>query len=106
MKRKQVMAIMMAMAVTMTTAPMVSCAGNLDPESDAKSVALQVAAEGAVLLENDGVLPIQKDETNVAVFGRTQIDISKGGGGSGTVHTNVSYNFIQGFKEAGISYDQ
>ena len=106
MKRKQVIAMMIAIAMTLTAAPMVSYAGNLDPESDAKSVALQVAAEGAVLLENDGLLPIQKEETSVAVFGRTQVDISKGGGGSGTVHTSASYNFIQGFEEAGIQYDQ
>ncbi len=106
MKKKQVMAISLAVATAFTAVPGVGFAGNLDPASDAKSVSLQVAAEGAVLLENNGLLPISKDETKVAVFGRTQIDIYKGGGGSGTVHTGVSYNFIEGFKEAGIAYDQ
>lgn len=106
MKRKNVIAMLTAMTMTMTATPVVSYAGNLDPNSDAKSVALQVAAEGAVLLENNGLLPIDKDTTKVAVFGRSQIDIAKGGGGSGTVHTNASYNFIQGFEEAGITYDE
>ncbi len=106
MKRKRVIALLAAMTMAVSAVPMVSYAGNLDPTSDAMNVALEVAAEGAVLLENNGVLPIQKDETQVAVFGRTQIDISKGGGGSGTVHTSASYNFIQGFEEAGIQYDQ
>ena len=81
MKKKQVMAISLAVATAFTAVPGVSFAGNLDPASDAKSVSLQVAAEGAVLLENNGILPFNKDETKVAVFGRTQIDIYKGGGG-------------------------
>lgn len=106
MRKKQVIAFLMAMAMTMSAVPVTGWAGNLDPSSDARDVALQAAAEGAVLLENNGLLPIAKDETQVAVFGRTQIDIQKGGGGSGTVHTSASYNFIQGFEEAGIQYDE
>ncbi|MDC7286253.1 glycoside hydrolase family 3 C-terminal domain-containing protein [Blautia schinkii] len=106
MKRKRFIAVLAAASLMMTAMPAVSYAGNLDPDSNAKEVALQVAAEGAVLLENNGVLPIQKDSSKLAVFGRTQVDICKGGGGSGTVHTNASYNFIQGFEEAGIQYDK
>ena len=105
MRKRRVTALLMA-AVMAGSVQTTAFAGNLDPSSDAKTVALQVAAEGAVLLENDGLLPIAADQTKVAVFGRTQIDISKGGGGSGTVHTSASYNFIEGFSEAGIQYDQ
>lgn len=47
-----------------------------------------VAAEGCVLLKNDGVLPI-RDE-NVSVFGRCQIDYYKSGTGSGGL-VNLAY---------------
>ena len=80
-------------------------AGNLDPNSDAKSVSLEVAAEGAVLLENNGVLPLKENE-KVAVFGRSQHTFVKGGGGSGTVYTTESYNFVEGMAQAGIDYDE
>lgn len=58
------------------------------------------AAEGMVLLKNDGnILPI-KAEDNVAVFGRCQIDYYKSGTGSGgSVHVPYSVNAIEGFKK-------
>ena len=43
----------------------------------------KVAAEGAVLLRNEGnVLPIRQGET-VSIFGRTQINYYRSGTGSG-----------------------
>lgn len=42
----------------------------------------QVGAEGCVLLENDGVLPLIKTD-KVAVFGREQFEYIKSGSGSG-----------------------
>ncbi len=45
-------------------------------------LARQTVAEGAVLLQNDGVLPLQP-ETTVAVFGRNQFNYYKSGTGSG-----------------------
>ena len=46
-------------------------------------VARKAAAEGAVLLENEGrVLPLKKGE-KVAVFGRDQLNYYKSGTGSG-----------------------
>ncbi len=56
----------------------------------------RAAAEGAVLLKNEGeLLPLDKG-VGVAIFGKAQIDYVKGGGGSG--NTNVSYvrNIYQG----------
>ncbi len=47
-----------------------------------RDTACALAAEGIVLLKNDGVLPI-KSEDNVAVFGRTQINWFCVGYGSG-----------------------
>lgn len=45
-------------------------------------LARQTVAEGAVLLHNDGVLPLQPAST-VAVFGRNQFNYYKSGTGSG-----------------------
>ncbi|OAI84163.1 beta-glucosidase [Exiguobacterium sp. KKBO11] len=45
-------------------------------------LARQTVAEGAVLLQNDGVLPLQPAST-VAVFGRNQFNYYKSGTGSG-----------------------
>ncbi|WP_260471948.1 glycoside hydrolase family 3 C-terminal domain-containing protein [Bacillus salinus] len=59
----------------------------------------KVAAEGAVLLKNDGhVLPIQKDE-RISVFGRTQINYYRSGTGSGG-SVNVPYitNLLEGLR--------
>lgn len=42
----------------------------------------KVAAEGCVLLENDGTLPLNKDD-RIALFGREQFEYVKSGSGSG-----------------------
>ena len=51
--------------------------------------AVQVTAEGAVLIKNDGVLPLTSD-TKVALFGRMQNNYIKSGSGSGGM-VNVSH---------------
>ncbi len=56
------------------------------------------AAEGAVLLKNDGVLPIKNERT--AVFGRCQLDYIKSGTGSGgAVNSLYVTNILEGFRE-------
>ena len=45
-------------------------------------VAKQAAAEGTVLLKNDGTLPLRKG-SKVCLFGRGAVDFLFGGGGSG-----------------------
>lgn len=60
----------------------------------------EAAAEGAVLLKNEGhMLPIKKDET-VSIFGRSQIEYYRSGTGSGGA-VNVPYvkNILDGIKE-------
>lgn len=65
------------------------------PELAAQS--RRVAADGCVLLKNEGsVLPL-KPENTVSFFGRTQIDYIKSGTGSGgLVHTEYVVNIIDG----------
>ncbi|WP_040952506.1 glycoside hydrolase family 3 C-terminal domain-containing protein [Gorillibacterium massiliense] len=60
----------------------------------------KVAAEGAVLLKNEGnVLPLQKGD-NVAIFGRTQINYYRSGTGSGgSVHVTHTTNLLDGLRQ-------
>ncbi|MBM7662723.1 beta-glucosidase [Bacillus mesophilus] len=59
----------------------------------------KVAAEGAVLLKNDGqTLPIKKGE-RVSVFGRTQINYYRSGTGSGgSVNVEYTTNLLDGLR--------
>lgn len=61
-----------------------------------EETARQVVAEGCVLLENDGVLPLKKG-TKVAIFGRIQNHYYKSGTGSGGM---VNVSKVVGIKEA------
>ncbi|MBP3685631.1 MAG: glycoside hydrolase family 3 C-terminal domain-containing protein [Clostridia bacterium] len=54
-----------------------------------------IAAEGIVLLKNNGVLPFQKKPT-VALFGIGCLDYVKCGGGSGRVFAKHTYNLYEG----------
>ncbi|WP_046228447.1 glycoside hydrolase family 3 C-terminal domain-containing protein [Paenibacillus dauci] len=59
----------------------------------------KVAAEGAVLLQNNNqVLPIQKNES-VSIFGRVQVDYYRSGTGSGgSVHVAYTTNLLDGLR--------
>ena len=58
----------------------------------------QAACEGTVLLKNNhSLLPFKKG-TKIAVFGKSQIDYVKGGGGSGDVTVSYVRNIYQGLK--------
>ncbi len=60
-----------------------------------------VAAEGAVLLKNDGVLPFKTDD-NVALFGRTQIEtFFVGYGSGGDVNEPYKINYLDGIRSSG-----
>jgi beta-glucosidase len=68
--------------------------------------ARQAAAEGVVLLRNDGaVLPLTPERT-VAVFGRVQLDwFAVGYGSGGDVKVPYVWNLLAGLRDAGISID-
>ncbi len=72
-----------------------------DREKRNKELARRAAAEGIVLLKNDGVLPLKKGE-KVALFGGGAVKTIKGGSGSGDVNERESVSIYQGFLDAGI----
>jgi len=63
----------------------------------------KAAAEGMVLLENNGVLPLDKTQ-RVALFGRGQYMTLKSGSGSGDVCGVEVVHLIDAFKNADIKY--
>ena len=65
---------------------------------EAAELSRMAGAEGAVLLENEGVLPFCSDNT-ISIFGRTQIDYVKIGTGSGgLVRTEYTVNILDGLQ--------
>ena len=64
-------------------------------------VAYEAACESIVLLENDGVLPIQTGK--VALYGSGARKTVKGGGGSGEVNERHSVTIYEGMKAAGFT---
>ncbi|NDR53886.1 glycoside hydrolase family 3 protein [Actinomyces sp. 565] len=68
-------------------------------------LARRAAAEGTVLLTNDGVLPLSPAEP-VAVFGRVQIDwFAVGYGSGGDVNPVYTTNLLGSLVERGVSVD-
>ena len=64
-------------------------------------LARRLAAEGMVLLKNDGLLPLDPS-TSLALFGGGAEKTVKGGTGSGDVNNRESISIYQGLQEAGI----
>ena len=66
----------------------------------------EAGAEGAVLLRNDNVLPLKKDDT-LSVFGRIQYDYMYVGYGSGgDVIKPYTVNLIEGLENSSIDYNK
>ena len=65
-------------------------------------LARKTAAEGIVLLKNDGVLPLKQSEP-VALFGSGAEKTVKGGIGSGDVNNRENISIYRGIKEAGMT---
>lgn len=62
----------------------------------------RLAGECAVILENDGALPLKDDERKVALYGNGARHTVKGGTGSGDVNTRENINVEQGLAAAGF----
>jgi len=63
------------------------------------------AAEGMVLLKNDGALPMSSDIKKVALFGLNAYKSIAGGTGSGNVNKPYIRNIDEGLKAAGLQVD-
>ena len=61
----------------------------------------EAAAEGFVLLENDGILPLK--ENRVALYGAGARMTVKGGTGSGQVRERYSVSIAEGLANAGLT---
>lgn len=62
----------------------------------------EIASQGMVLLENDGVLPLSGKPGRIALFGNGARATIKGGTGSGDVNSRFIVNVQQGLEEAGF----
>ena len=66
-----------------------------------RQLAQEAAAEGMVLLKNDGVLPLKEKE--IALYGAGARLTVKGGSGSGDVRERYSVSIEEGLKNAGFT---
>ncbi|MBQ9265511.1 MAG: glycoside hydrolase family 3 C-terminal domain-containing protein [Bacilli bacterium] len=67
----------------------------------------EIEREGAVLVKNDGTLPLDKSINKVNVFGHSSIDWYYSGGGSGAVNANgeIQYNVPTALMNNGVEYN-
>ena len=81
--------------------------GSLSPEvtrreTDHRAIARRVAADGIVLLANDGVLPLAAG-ARAALYGVAARYTIMGGTGSGSVNCRPGVTIDQGLRDAGIT---
>ena len=67
-----------------------------------KSLAAEIAAEGMVLLKNNGCLPLDKETKSIALYGIGARQTVKGGTGSGDVNTRSFVSVEEGLESLGF----
>lgn len=67
-----------------------------------KSLAAEIAAEGMVLLKNNGCLPLDKETKSIALYGIGARQTVKGGTGSGDVNTRSFVSVEEGLENSGF----
>ena len=70
-------------------------------ELDHRAIARKIAAEGIVLLENNGVLPL-KEGSSVGLYGAAARHLITGGTGTGSVNCRPGVSIDEGLRAAGI----
>ena len=65
-----------------------------------EEVGAQIEEEGAVLLENNGALPLDKN-LSITLLGQDSVDLVYGGGGAGSVDTEKAVDLYTALEEAG-----
>ena len=63
------------------------------------------AAEGTVLLKNNGLLPFNKNIKNVALYGCSGYELIAGGTGSGNVNRAYTVSLVEGLRTSGYQVD-
>lgn len=69
------------------------------------AVVRKEAAEGTVLLSNNGVLPLASDVRKVALFGVASYAPQPGGKGSGRVNSRYTVSLVEGMRKSGYVVD-
>ena len=62
----------------------------------------EIAAEGMVLLKNNGILPLNPADAGIALYGNGARKTVRGGTGSGDVNVRDSVNIEQGLEAEGF----
>ena len=96
-KFRKIMAFALSAAMVVTAVPAIGRTAEASSPQEHIDLTRQVAADGMVLMENDGALPLAQGE-KVAMFGRAMIDYVRGGGGSGATVVDYTRNILQGMQ--------
>ena len=70
-----------------------------------ESKVAEIVQEGIVLLENDGVLPLEKG-TTLSLFSHSSVDLVSGGSGSGSGSFELTKNLKEGLEGAGLKVNE
>lgn len=72
-------------------------------EKENQTLVRSLAGECMVVLENDGALPLGKDERTIVLYGSGARNTVKGGTGSGDVNSRQVVNIYEGLKDEGFN---